>query len=271
MQKLRAEESPLATDAIYSLACGPDRDVNSYSGCIVNGIRFHTKDREANLKTQNSGVVVKGDYESQDKDFYGVLVDIIELEYIHGNRVFLFKCDWWDVSRRTGIHVDNHFTSVNVSKTWYKDDPFVLSTQARQVFYVNDTKLRGDWKVVQRIDPRNVYDVVEKEEENTITDSDDAYQQEEPQAVNGIVSHDQLQDGSNNEGDLEEATPLQLNRIDVTADKVDVNVVKAHMGRQDIEDTPIYNGENDEEDNTLMDYFSEEERGSTSNEDTDID
>jgi len=28
---------------LYNLACGPDRQVRSYRGCIVNGVRFHTK------------------------------------------------------------------------------------------------------------------------------------------------------------------------------------------------------------------------------------
>ena len=48
--------------------------------------------------------------------------------------------------------------SVNVNKTWYKDQPFVLATQAQQVFYVNDLKLGKDWRVVERLQSRNIYD-----------------------------------------------------------------------------------------------------------------
>ena len=49
--------------------------------------------------------------------------------------------------------------SVNVSKTQYKDQPFVLATQPQQVFYVNDLKLGKDWRVVERLQSRHIYDV----------------------------------------------------------------------------------------------------------------
>ena len=37
------KQSSKATDELYSLACGPDNRVHTYMGCIVNGVRFHTK------------------------------------------------------------------------------------------------------------------------------------------------------------------------------------------------------------------------------------
>lgn len=95
MKRLHARKSLEATDELYSLACGPDSRVIRYSGCIVKGIRFHTKERDENHNTQNSGVVVNGDHEENlHFDFFGILTDIIVLNYSGGNRVFLFKCDW---------------------------------------------------------------------------------------------------------------------------------------------------------------------------------
>ena len=81
MQLLRQQKSPEATDDLFSLACGPDNRVTQYTCYIVNGIRFHSKEREKYRRTQNSGVVVKvyeGDKEIQ---YYGVLTNIIELDY----------------------------------------------------------------------------------------------------------------------------------------------------------------------------------------------
>lgn len=149
MKQLHAQKSPEVTDELFSLACGPDPRVVRYSGCIVKGIRFHTNEREKIRKTQNSGVVVKGEHEDCDMDFFGILTDIIGLNYCGGNQVFIFKCDWWHLSNRKGICTDEHFTSINISHTWYKDDPFVLASQAEQVFYLEDTKLKGNWHVVQ--------------------------------------------------------------------------------------------------------------------------
>ena len=39
----------------------------------MNGHKFHTKARAKNLSTQNCGVVVKGDVQSGEKDYYGIL------------------------------------------------------------------------------------------------------------------------------------------------------------------------------------------------------
>ncbi|KAL0333147.1 UNVERIFIED_CONTAM: hypothetical protein Scaly_2216200 [Sesamum calycinum] len=124
--------SGLANDELISLANGPDTRVKHYTGCNVNGFRFHTKDRENNKKTQNSGVVVEGEHNKKIIDFYGVVKDIIEVDYLQGaKRVLIFKCDWWNLNDRSGIQMDrnSNITSVNVSKTWYDDQPFVLAYQ----------------------------------------------------------------------------------------------------------------------------------------------
>ncbi|XP_058202291.1 uncharacterized protein LOC131316843 [Rhododendron vialii] len=156
-----------STNKLYVLRLGPDRRITRYKGIVVNGVRFQTKERDGCRRTQNSGIFVKG----EETEFYGILVDIIELQYCHGNRVFLFKCDWWDTSnKKTRIKKDGHLTSVNISCKWYKDDPFVLTTQAEQVFYINDIKNGGTWQVVQKTCPRNLFDVSEKEEKE---DGDD--------------------------------------------------------------------------------------------------
>ena len=88
---MRSENSLEATDELYSLACGPDFRVKIFSGCIVNGVRFHTKDREHRRRTQNSGLVVEGDHEDEMHDFYGVLTNVIELSYLFDHRVVLFQ------------------------------------------------------------------------------------------------------------------------------------------------------------------------------------
>uniref|UniRef100_A0A0A8ZC71 Uncharacterized protein n=1 Tax=Arundo donax TaxID=35708 RepID=A0A0A8ZC71_ARUDO len=48
---------------------------------MINGWIFNTKDRDMVLKSQNSGVFVKGDDASGNRDYFGVLTDIIELTY----------------------------------------------------------------------------------------------------------------------------------------------------------------------------------------------
>lgn len=252
MKMLRASNSADASDALYSLACGPDRRVSRYTGCIVNGIRFHTEEREKYRTTQNSGVVVKGTHEEVEIDFYGVLTDIIELSYCMRKRVYLFKCDWWDIgNKKLGIQTDNYFTSVNLSRKWFKDDPFIIAGQAEQVFYLADTKLGGSWHVVQKIKPRNIFDVPEVDVEdndegsNRTSSVEQAYQEDMP-------SWDR---GNDPNVDID---VVQLNRDDVPPDHVDASIIN-DIVRDDsafIDD----NVADDEEEILISDSDGEEER-----------
>uniref|UniRef100_A0A2N9GAQ5 Transposase-associated domain-containing protein n=1 Tax=Fagus sylvatica TaxID=28930 RepID=A0A2N9GAQ5_FAGSY len=136
---------------------------------------FHTKDRDRTRRTQNSGITVPGEHESTTINYYGELRNILELHYMGRKQVYLFECDWWDIGNRTGMQKDEHFTSVNTSRTWYESDPFILACQASQVFYLNDTKLGSSWKVVQNMSHRNIYDIpIVPEGENEEDDEDNS-------------------------------------------------------------------------------------------------
>ncbi|RWR90776.1 class III heat shock protein [Cinnamomum micranthum f. kanehirae] len=140
-------------EQLQLLAMPPLRAVRCFKGYIVNGFRFHTEDRERQRKTQNSGVFLTAETSSfasaRDTNpmtgnvgYYGVLKDVIELQYIGGNRIVLFKCDWWDVTNHggRGIKQDEYgFTCVNFTRTLNTNEPLILANQAQQVFYVQDT------------------------------------------------------------------------------------------------------------------------------------
>ena len=185
---------------LYSLACGSDALVAVYQGCIVNGVRFHTKDREHTRRTQNSGIFVSGEDGGTKTDYYGELRNVLELTYLGNNHVYLFECDWWDTRDGTGMQRDEHCTSVNTSRTWYHTDPFILACQASQVFYLNDTKLGSSWRVVQHMTHRNMYDIptgTEKvHEENEEDNGDAVYQESECIGVNATVQQENDEDST---------------------------------------------------------------------------
>ena len=65
-----------------------------------------------------------------------------------------FKCDW--VESNNGIKNDKlGFTCVNLSKVRHKDDPFILVSQANQVFYVDDP-MESRWSIALSTEPRNI-------------------------------------------------------------------------------------------------------------------
>ncbi|KAL6286535.1 hypothetical protein ACE6H2_010925 [Prunus campanulata] len=75
----------------------------------------------------------------------------------------MFKCRWFDTNqnRQGSIKIDHGLLSVNMSITWYDDDPYILATMAKQIVYLDDPKAGSGWKVIQQIDQRNVYAIPE--------------------------------------------------------------------------------------------------------------
>ncbi|XP_071697780.1 uncharacterized protein [Rutidosis leptorrhynchoides] len=148
-------------EEVLSLAIGPNVYVKLYKGFITNGFRFLTKRREEFMRTQNSGVTA----EVEGGNYYGKLTDIIELEYLSNYKVVLFRCDWVDIRVSKGLKKDKYeFPLVNFSRPLVhtgealKDDPFIISSQAKQVFYIKDLK-DGAWSHVIMTKPRDTYDM----------------------------------------------------------------------------------------------------------------
>ena len=69
------------------LAQYPDNKVKQFKCYVINGLKFCTKDSEASRKTQNSGVCVVTE---GGVTYYGVLIDIIELNYFDKYQYVLF-------------------------------------------------------------------------------------------------------------------------------------------------------------------------------------
>ncbi|XP_062075803.1 uncharacterized protein LOC133779922 [Humulus lupulus] len=163
-----------ASEDLRCLENGPNNVFFRFKKYLINGFRFHTKEIEKNLRTQNSGVIMTAKTQSfaSSRDpnpifgevtFYGILTDIIELDYSSGNRVVLFKCDWIS---RSGVKEEKDCTRVNFSKLMHEDEPFILASQAEQVMYVEDLKHK-EWHVVLKINSRDYYNMsVQSYDEN---------------------------------------------------------------------------------------------------------
>ncbi|KAG8369808.1 hypothetical protein BUALT_Bualt14G0052300 [Buddleja alternifolia] len=82
--------------------------------------------------------------------------------YTNGIKFLMFKCDWVDPEK--GVKQDEYnFTFVNFNHLLHNnnmpiDEPFILSTQADQVWYVPDP-LQTGWNVVMKITPRDHFDI----------------------------------------------------------------------------------------------------------------
>ncbi|KAA0067499.1 putative serine/threonine-protein kinase nek2 [Cucumis melo var. makuwa] len=71
-----------------------------------------------------------------DMSFYEVIQEIWELHYNTFN-VPVFKCDW--VQNNGGVRIDElGYILVDLNRVGHKSDSFILASQVKQVFYVED-------------------------------------------------------------------------------------------------------------------------------------
>ena len=71
--------------------------------------------------------------------------------------VILLKCKWFNIDpTKKNIKTNNNITSINISSEWYKDDQFILASQVKRVFYVDDLFNGPNWKVVVDVNYRHI-------------------------------------------------------------------------------------------------------------------
>jgi len=143
------------------LSLGPKRKVKCYNMYFFNGYVFHTEEYGYRIKTYNNGVCIKGSTSSE-----------FEVDYY--DRVFLFKCYWYDTNDR-GIRVDPHYDLVEInSKARHHNvnDVFVFAKQCQQVYYTytpsfRKDRSRVDWLSILKTKPRGCVEVVQDDNEDT--------------------------------------------------------------------------------------------------------
>ena len=177
LQISKLNQQGKTSDLLYTLSQGPDHRARVFNRCFINGFLFRTEKIEQNLCTQNSGVVVKGDESSGNIDWYGVIKKIIALDFPQGKEVFLIQCNWFHVStaknKGRGYQRDQYgIIDIDKTRLCYLDEPYILGSQAEQVFYVNGTK-KKDWCTVVRMKPRNLFAMPESENSEIDLDSID--------------------------------------------------------------------------------------------------
>nr|XP_004492006.1 uncharacterized protein LOC101504571 [Cicer arietinum] len=144
------------SDTLKWLANGPHFDVITWTGYNINNFTFYTKSQDDRSTMQNSGVMVVAESmhfsSSKDKNpvtasipYFGTIEEICDVDFIKF-KVHVFKCKLIDINN--GVKIDKFgFTMVDLEKVAYKDEPFIMASQAKQVFYVSDPSNKK-WLVV---------------------------------------------------------------------------------------------------------------------------
>jgi len=162
--------------SLSSLSLGPERKVKCYNGYFINGYVFHIEEYGHGRKTYNNGVCVKGSTSSElEVDYYGRLEEIFELHYhSEQNKVFLFKCYWYDTTDR-GIRVNPHYGLVKINlkaRLRNVNDVFVFAKQCQHVYYTYTPSFRKDrsrvyWLSIIKTKLRGRVEVIQDENKET--------------------------------------------------------------------------------------------------------
>ena len=187
------------------------------------------------------------------------LEEVIKLQYHNEqNRMFLFKCYWYDTTNRR-IRVDPHYGLIEInSKARHcnVNDVFVFAKQCQQVYYIyihsfRKDQSRVDWLSVLKTKPRGHVEIVQDENKDTsvIDEVFQASELVEPYRVAPLI-------------DLEEN--LNFHVFDdslVDVDAKELNVVLSSTGLENI----------DEEDDNHIEECDEVDNNSIEDEDENFD
>ncbi|GJV46405.1 hypothetical protein Tco_1430941 [Tanacetum coccineum] len=138
------------TSELFALACGPTWTPISINSCVVNGVRYVVHNRDERRTTQNNGICSPG---PDGEMYYGQLQEILEFKYLLF-KVVLFRVKWFD-TRNQGRKVKrlvlrNNMTQIDCRGEAFKNDQYILVTQVKQVFYLED-KAKPHLKVVEHV------------------------------------------------------------------------------------------------------------------------
>jgi hypothetical protein len=128
-----------------ALAKGPSSTFLKYQGYDINGFIFYIKEQDGKSTYQNSGVRFDAHDENGNVEatYYGFIEEIWELAY-GPLKVALF---YFQSVQLEEITTDSEgFTTVDLTKTTYKDNPLVLARDVMQVLYAKDNKTNGSLK-----------------------------------------------------------------------------------------------------------------------------
>nr|GFC38482.1 hypothetical protein [Tanacetum cinerariifolium] len=145
------------TNELFALACGPNWTPISINSCVVDGVRYVVHSRDERRITLNSGIHSPG---PDGEMYYDQLQEILEFKYLLF-KVVLFRVKWFDTSNKgrkvKRLVLRNNMTQINTRAESFKDDQYILVTQVKQVFYLED-KANPYWRVVEHVNHKKISD-----------------------------------------------------------------------------------------------------------------
>jgi hypothetical protein len=125
------------SDELRMLSAGPSTTIVSFQGYDINGYTFYTRSQDNKSTNQNSGVCIDAyDSNGSMQTYYGFIEEIWVLDY-GALKLPVFRCQW--VSLPGGVSIDKYgITTVDLRQVGYREEPFILASTVKQIFFVTD-------------------------------------------------------------------------------------------------------------------------------------
>ncbi|KAM6596625.1 hypothetical protein CsatA_007149 [Cannabis sativa] len=137
-------------------------------------------------------------------------------------------------------------TSINISSYWFEDDPFLLANQVNPVFYLDDIKKGENWKVVQKVNHRQIWEIPsepEVDDGERVVQNREAYQEDSSNNINLTL------DSSNNMDDVfirKDIDEVETDELLIDSPKDQNNQVQHELNIDDIDEEALLSGSDSE-------------------------
>nr|GEY34580.1 hypothetical protein [Tanacetum cinerariifolium] len=240
---------------LFALACGPSHTSISVNSCVVNDVRFLMHSRDEHHTTQNCDICLP---DSNEEMYYGQLEQILKFSYLSFKTV-LFRVKWFDTSNKGRIQnfvIRNNIIQIKANGKSFKNDQYVLATQVKQCFYLEDMarRLLG-WKVVEHVSHKKFSNVgvIMVEDDLDVIHVDNSFDLALSTSLNDLEIVALIIDGQSIDVD---APPDIIDVVDEDDDIIDEKVPIPH-DLVDSDDEDLVNLDIDDGVNVV--YSSEEE------------
>ncbi|KAM6545671.1 hypothetical protein CsatB_026407 [Cannabis sativa] len=139
-------------------------------------------------------------------------------------------------------------TSINISSYWFEDDPFLLANQVNLVFYLDDIKKGENWKVVQKVNHRHIWEILsepEVDDGERVVQNREAYQEDSSNNINLTLDSSNNMDGVLIRKDIDE---VETDELLIDSPKDQNNQVQHELNIDDIDEEALLSGSDSETD-----------------------
>ncbi|GJT22178.1 uncharacterized protein Tco_0892115 [Tanacetum coccineum] len=185
---------------------------------------------------------------------------VLEVNYRDSNGrcvVVLFKCDWFEPIQGVRVNRKHNLVDIKYKSKGCQNDPFILASQAEQVYYApypSMTKDLKDWWAVVKATPRSIYEVTQSSNEvvDDNVDVEEFFQENEMPTCSNTTD-------ANENNEKEEVGDLEVGDAYMEVGENEEEFIDRYDESDDENELALSDHSSDEDEVNLSDHSSDED------------